>query len=160
MLPWGPPGTKFSTGTPKSHIGKNWNFAKLTHGPINWFHRAVSLCNIDSFNEHCNFLVANPDTLGAEMSQLLPEVSRFKIHHLGGILQLLMLCEFLRKSSSIFAFFGSWWHQNQFTHKIYFVCLLVYSYENEFQYSRCLPSNQNPRWKQLRTAFHTLEGFK
>ena len=102
----------------------------------------MSLCNIDSFNEHCNFLVANPDTPGAELSQLLPEVSRFKIHHLGGILQLLMLCDFLRKSSSIFAFFGSWWHQNQFTHKIYFVCLLIYSYESEFQYSTSLPSTQ------------------
>ena len=42
MLPWGPPDTKFSLGTPKSHIGKPWNFAKLTHGPLNSYHREVS----------------------------------------------------------------------------------------------------------------------
>ena len=41
MLPWGPPDTKFSTGTPKSQIGKHWNFAKLTHGHINRFHRVL-----------------------------------------------------------------------------------------------------------------------
>ena len=34
MLPWGPPDIKFSLGTPKSHIGKPWNFAELTHGPV------------------------------------------------------------------------------------------------------------------------------
>ena len=41
MLPRGPPDTKFSLGTPKSHIGKPWNFAKLTHGPLNSYHREV-----------------------------------------------------------------------------------------------------------------------
>ena len=41
MLPWGPPDTKFSLGTPKSHIGKPWNFAKLTHGLLNSYHRVA-----------------------------------------------------------------------------------------------------------------------
>ena len=39
MLTWGPPGIIFKTGTSKSHIGKHWNFANLTHGHIYWYHR-------------------------------------------------------------------------------------------------------------------------
>ena len=41
MLPWGPQDIKFSLGTPKSHIGKTWNFAKLKHCPSNSYHRAI-----------------------------------------------------------------------------------------------------------------------
>ena len=44
MLPWEPQDIKFSLGTPKSHIGKTWNFAKLTHGPSNSYHRVTVLC--------------------------------------------------------------------------------------------------------------------
>ena len=40
----------------------------------------------------------NPDTPGAELSQLSPEASRLKIRRLGGILRLLMRHDFLRKS--------------------------------------------------------------
>ena len=46
MLPWGPPDIKFSIEMPKSHIGKHWNFAKLTHGPLYFVPPCIGFLNL------------------------------------------------------------------------------------------------------------------